>query len=104
VTVIGAADPAQSTVTINPSSIATSGTATVTLTAKDANGTQLITGGATVTFDVGTGVGQGTFSSVTDNGDGTYTATFTGTVAGDNTIVATLNTQPVTSSPAFTVT
>jgi hypothetical protein len=103
VTVIGPADPAQSTVTINPSTVPNTTTATVTLTAKDANGHALTTGGATVDFAVGAGVGQGTFTNLVDHGDGTYTATFTASVAGDNTIVATLNTQTVTSSPPFTV-
>ena len=53
---------------------------------------------------MGTGTGSGTFSSVTDNGDGTYTATFTGTTAGTNTITATIDGQPVTSTaPTITV-
>ncbi|HEV3440519.1 MAG TPA: invasin domain 3-containing protein [Gemmata sp.] len=42
--------------------------------------------------------GQGTFSLVTDNHNGTYTATFKGTVAGNNTISATLDGQKVTST------
>ena len=53
----------------------------VTLTAYDANGNQEAAGGSTVVFSVGSGSAQGVFSAVTDNGDGTYTATFTGTSA-----------------------
>ena len=99
-----AADPAQSTISLSPSSIQIGGASTVTLTAIDSSGTPLTTGGATVTFAVGTGTAQGTFSIVTDNGDGTYTATFTGTVAGDSTIAATIDGQDVTSSlPRITV-
>ena len=105
ITVVGSADLARSTVSISPVSIPTSGTATVTLTAKDANGNQLTVGGSTVTFAVGNGSAQGTFTTVTDNGDGTYAATFTATVAGTNTITAMLDSQAVTSTaPTFTVT
>jgi adhesin/invasin len=42
---------------------------------------------------------------VTDNGNGTYTATFTGTAAGSNTITATIGGSAVTSAaPAISVT
>jgi adhesin/invasin len=88
-----------STVAANPISIAVGGTSTVTMTTRDATGTPLTTGGATVTFALGSGTGQGTFGTVTDNGNGTYSATFTGTVAGTNTIVGSINGQPLTSSP-----
>jgi hypothetical protein len=92
-------------VSVSPTSIANLGTATVTLTAKDANGTALTTGGATVTFGLGTGTGGGNFGAVTDNNDGTYTATFTATTPGNNTVIATLNSQPVTSTaPDLTIT
>lgn len=95
----------QSTVAISPSTVAAGDTATVTLTAKDANGNQLTTGGLSVGFGIGAGVGAGSFSTVTDNGDGTYTSTFTGTSVGDNTITATIGGQQVTSTlPTFTVT
>src|SRR5262249_60469423 len=73
----GAADPSKSTVTLNPSSVATGGTSTVTLTARDASGTQLTTGGSAVVFSLGTGPASGAFGNVTANHDGTYTATFT---------------------------
>ena len=66
---------------------------TVTLQAEDAAGNDLTTGGATVVFALGGGGGQGRFGPVTDNGNGTYTATFTGTLAGSNTITATVNGQ-----------
>ncbi len=105
ITVVGPADASQSTVSVNPASIQSGDTTTVTLTARDANGNQLPTGGSTVVFSLGAGTASGTFSSVTDNGDGTYTATFTGTIAGTNTITATIDGTALTSTaPTITVT
>ena len=100
---------ATSTVTVTPASIASGSTATVTLTAKDANGNQETSGGLTVTFSLvgsGAGISNGTFSPTTDNGNGTYTATFTGTTAGTpNTIQAAIATVGnVSSTPTITVT
>jgi adhesin/invasin len=101
----GAASPAKSTVAVAPASVAVGSTATVTLTAKDANGTALTTGGATVVFSLGSGTTVGTFGPVTDNHNGTYTATFTASTVGSNTIKATLNSQAVTTTaPTITVT
>ena len=94
----GSASLANSIVTLAPTSIANGGTSTVTLTAKDAGGNPLTTGGAIVLFSLGAGTAQGTFGTVTDNGNGTYTATFTGTTAGTNTVTATFNAQPLTST------
>ncbi|MGI9305064.1 MAG: invasin domain 3-containing protein, partial [Gammaproteobacteria bacterium] len=87
----GAADAATSTITANPTSIVASGTSTSTITVQlvDASSNNLTTGGDTVviTADVGT------ISGVTDNGDGTYTATLTSaTTAGTATVSATVNT------------
>jgi adhesin/invasin len=104
VTIVGAADATKSTVAASPATILNNGTSTITLTAKDANGNQLPAGGATVLFALGTGTGQGTFGTVTDKGNGTYTATFTGTTVGTNTITATLNgTAVTTTAPTITI-
>src|SRR5207237_1203607 len=97
----GPISPAQSTVTANPTTIATNQTSTVTLTAEDANGTPLTSGGAAVGFTLGTGAtATGDFTTATDNGDGTYTATFTPTRAGSAPVAATIGGQPVTSTLA----
>src|SRR5207244_836877 len=105
VIVVGPVTPAQSLVTLSRAGVGLGRTITVTLTAKDANGNTEPDGGLTVVFAPGSGVGQGTFGSVTDNQDGTYTATFTGTTAGGNTLTATIDGQAVTSTPpAVTVT
>jgi hypothetical protein len=58
-----------------------------------------------VAFELGIASGgQGKFGKVIDNKNGTYTATFTGTIAGKNTIVATIGGSKVTSTQAVTVT
>jgi hypothetical protein len=61
--------------TATPTSIVASGTSTsvVAMQARDTNGVNLTTGGATVTF----ATTLGTLSSTTDNGNGTYQATLT---------------------------
>jgi hypothetical protein len=95
----------QSGVSVSPAGIPAGGSATVTLTARDAAGNPEPGGGLTVTFALGGGSAIGTFGPVTDNRDGTYTAAFTGTTPGQDTITATLNGQPVTSAaPPITVT
>jgi adhesin/invasin len=58
-------------------------------------------GGLSVAFKLGsTNGGQGTFGAVTDHGNGQYTAIFTGTIAGINTIKAYIDGHAVTSPPA----
>ena len=53
-----------------------------------------------VAFGLGSGSSSGTFGTVTDNHDGTYTATFTGSTAGTvnpaTTITATIDSADVT--------
>lgn len=63
------------TISASPSSIAANGTSTATITVqlKDASNTNLTTGGSTVTIQTT----SGTIGAVTDNNNGTYTATLT---------------------------
>ena len=105
ITVVGPVSPSTSMVTVSPSQLTLGGKATVTLVAKDAKGNQELSGGLKlIAFGLGTGTARGTFSAVTDHGNGTYTATFTATVAGKNTITATVAARAVTSkSPTVTV-
>ena len=99
------ADLFQSTVTVAQVSIAAGSTTTVTLTARNSQGTQETGSELTIGFGLGTGTGSGTFSTVTNNGDGTYSATFTGTTAGDDIITATIDGQALTSlAPTILVT
>src|SRR5262249_43994059 len=93
----------------DPQSAATgtsgAGRLTGTLTAPDASGGQQMSGGRVLAFGRGSGSGRGMSSAVTDHGDGTYTATFTGTTAGSLTITATIGGQSVSSAaPSVTVT
>jgi hypothetical protein len=96
---------AQSLVSVASSSVASGATVQVTLTAKDAAGNNLSTGGSTVVFTRTGGTSTGSFSAVADNTNGTYTASFTGIVAGSaTTINATIGGSAVaTTLPALTV-
>jgi hypothetical protein len=75
------------------------------LQAVDAYGNLETTGGMRVAFKlVSAKGGKGTFSKVIDNKNGTYTVTFTGTIAGTNTIEATIAGFKFASTVAITVT
>lgn len=101
-----AASPATSVVTASASSVASGGTLTLTLRAKDRFGNTLTQGGLAVVFAATGGSSTGTISATTDQGDGTYTAVFTGLRAGTpTTIGATIGGSPVISAlPAVAVT
>jgi hypothetical protein len=103
----GAISPAQSVVSVSSSYVEVAGAGTLTLTAKDAAGNSLTTGGSTIAFTTTAGANPstGTIGSVTDNNNGTYTATFTGTAAGTELqIGATIGGAAVsTAKPGLTV-
>lgn len=102
----GTVSAAKSVVTVSAAALASGAAATLTLQTKDAFGNNLTSGGATVVFTASGGTSTGSIGSTTDNGDGTYTATFTGIVAGTaTTIGATVNGTAVTTPlPTITVT
>lgn len=77
----GAPNTANSTLTIGSSAITSGQTTTVTATIKDLNNNPLDSG-VTVTFSKTGGTSTGTFSSVTNQGGGVYTVTYTGVAAG----------------------
>jgi hypothetical protein len=92
---------ANSLVMVSVESIKIDGTTKVTLQARDAAGNNETSGGLKVLFLLeSTSGGQGTFSSVADNRNGTYTATFKGTIAGGNAITAEIDSQPIASTAA----
>ncbi|MFN0097027.1 MAG: beta strand repeat-containing protein, partial [Gemmatimonadaceae bacterium] len=101
----GSVSFAQSLVTVGTSSLAAGMQTTLTLTARDAGGNPLASGGLVVVFTKGSGTSDGTIGAVTDNNNGTYTATFTATTAGTaRPIGATIGGAPVTSAaPTITV-
>ena len=89
-----AASAATSTITASPTSIVADGatTSTVTVQLKDANGNDLVAGGDTVALFTT----LGSLGSVTDNGDGSYTATLTSaTTAGTATVTGTVNSAAI---------
>ncbi|MEO7016588.1 MAG: invasin domain 3-containing protein [Leifsonia sp.] len=83
------ANPQLSTVAVSAASIPADGstTSTVTVTVRDLNGDPVGTGGDTVTM----ATDLGTLGAVKDNGDGTYTASLSGTVAGASTVTFKVN-------------
>jgi hypothetical protein len=82
VTVIpGAPYNANSSLAISSSALTSGQAATVTATLKDLNNNP-ITSGVAVTFTKTGGTSTGTFSSVTHQGSGIYTITYTSVVAG----------------------
>ena len=82
-------------VTVSARTVASGAAVTLRLQSKDAFGNNLTTGGATVVFSDSGGTSTGVIGSTTDNGDGTYQATFLGGVAGTPTsIKATVNGIP----------
>jgi len=98
----GAASTSESTATVADDTLAVGGATTITLQARDAFGNDITVGGLDVEFalQTGDGVSEGTLGSTTDNGDGTYTATFTAVTAGSPVaILATIDGQSVTSVP-----
>ncbi|MBF0722994.1 invasin domain 3-containing protein [Sanguibacter inulinus] len=83
--VAGGADPATSTVSASPTVLVADGTSTsaVTVRLRDAQGNPLTSEGGSVTLSTD----LGTLSDVTDNGDGSSTATLTSaTTAGTATV------------------
>ena len=99
----GTADPSTSTITADPTSIPADGSSTsaINVQLKDANANNLTTGGDTVTLSTN----LGSLGPVSDNNDGTYTATLTaGTTAGTATITGTVNTEAITDTATVTFT
>ncbi|QIQ22228.1 invasin domain 3-containing protein [Zophobihabitans entericus] len=90
--VAGAADPTQSVISANPTSITANGSnsSTITVQLKDQYGNELTVGGDTVLISVN-GTPIGTLSNTADRANGTYTATVTSTVTGTDVFEYTVN-------------
>ena len=91
-----AADAASTTATV-PSGSA-GNPANISIQAKDQFGNNVTVGGATVEVTVS---GSNTAGPIvaTDNGDGTYSASYTPTVSGPDQVDITLNGTPISGSP-----
>jgi DNA-binding beta-propeller fold protein YncE len=102
----GAISAAHSVVSRSSATVASGTGVTLTLRGKDQFGNNLTTGGATVLFTATGGTSTGAIGPTTDQGDGTYTATFTGLIVGSaTTIGATIDGTAVTTTlPTITVT
>jgi adhesin/invasin len=96
---VGASSPATSTITASPSSITTDGSSTITIAFKDAHGNPAPLDGATFTLSSDTGL----LGPVTDNGDNSYSATFTTDVPGTVTMSGTLDGVPLVSTATVVV-
>jgi hypothetical protein len=93
----GAASELTTTISASPTVIFNDGfaTSTITVQVKDAEGNNLSVGGETI----GLSVTSGSLGSVTDNSDGTYTATLTSSIiAGTATVSGTLNAVSITDN------
>ena len=92
-----------STITADPAEITADGTSTSTVTVRlaDAGGNPITTGGDNVEI----ATDAGTLSTVTDNGDGTYSAILTSaTNTGTATLSFTVNGTPATNTTAVAFT
>ena len=96
-TIAGAADPAKTTISAFPTSVSVDGTGSVDHRPGQGPVRQQPTrSGGTVTLSST----HGSLTSVTDNTDGTYSATLTDTLAGTDTVSGTINAAAITSGDA----
>ncbi len=97
----GAPSLSQSTITANPTSMTTDGGSSITVQLKDQHGNLLSTSRGTVLLSTTLGV----LSSVTDNGDGTYSATLLANNTGTGLAIITgqLNASALTDDAQVTI-
>ncbi len=94
----GTASTATTTISASPTTLVANGitTSTITVQAKDANHNDLTASGGAVTLHATVG----TIGTVTDNTNGTYSATFTSpTTTGTATITGTIGGNAITTTP-----
>lgn len=95
----GVASAATTLIAAGAGAVTSGNGTTITVTARDANGNPLSGSGGFVALATTRGI----LGAVTDNGDGTYTASFTGTSVGTATISGTLAGSAMTSTANVTV-
>jgi type IV secretory pathway VirB9-like protein len=96
-----AVSAADTTISVNSASVTAGTTITITVQAKDANGNNYTVSGGAVTL---ASTGSGAVSAVTDNGNGTYTATISNPVAETVTISGTIAGNAITDTATVTYT
>ncbi|NGP87819.1 DUF2341 domain-containing protein [Fodinibius halophilus] len=99
----GAANKTTSLISASPTYIANDGssTSTITVQLRDSEGNNLQSGGENVSLSTN----AGSLGSVTDNSDGTYTATLTSSTNNETaTITGTLNSETITDNEEVTFT
>jgi adhesin/invasin len=93
----GPVSAAQSEITVSAATVVSNDSVRLTLTTRDAQGRPITHGGYTVVFRTSGGLSTGIVSPAVDRGNGTYTATFRGVIAGlATTIGGTIDGEPVT--------
>jgi adhesin/invasin len=104
--VAGSGSPATSMVTVSNATLDVGASVEIILEARDAAGNRVLDGGQSVTFADSGGTSQGTIGVVTDHGDGSYSALYTGEAVGTAVVVlTTLDGQRVaTPAPTLAVT
>jgi adhesin/invasin len=97
--------PSNSTVTVSSAQVVSGSSVNVTVFLKDTNNAPYISTLPTISLQNSGGNSTGTFSAITNNGDGSYSASFTGGAAGSATTVqAFVNGSVLTSTlPTITV-
>lgn len=80
--------PIKSNLTVSSTSVVSGSTLTVTFRAFDDAGLPITTGGAVVEFILSGGTSTGSITAARDNGDGTYTSTFSAERAGTATTLS----------------
>lgn len=100
----GAMSPGNSTFTIGEATVQSGTSTALTMNLRDANN-NAISSGLTITFNKTSGGSNGTISAVTNNGNGNYTASYTGVTQGAaQTITLVLNGTTTALSVSTTVT
>jgi hypothetical protein len=95
--VAGPASASNTTATV-PTMAAMGADVTITVQARDADNRNLTAGGSAVAATI-TGANAGGPIAGTDNGDGTYTITYTATNAGEDMVAITLDGAAISGSP-----
>lgn len=100
----GEVSAANTTITLSLNTVTTDNatTSTITVQTKDAEGNNLISSSGTIVLS--TDSTSAIVSPVTDNNDGTYTATISNTVAETVTISGIINTSPIIDTAEITFT